>query len=170
MNRLVTGLGIAALAVGTRYMIDQGDNAYDKPSKLPEAVAQIKRTHENNTEQRYGSVSATADQTIILNNDAQNGARIFKTKCAQCHTLDNSNKHKQGPNLYNIIGRAAGSANGYEYSAANKSSGIIWMPMTLDEYLTDPRGYIKGTKMIFAGIKSQSDRKQLIEYMEKLNN
>lgn len=74
--------------------------------------------------------------------------------------------HKQGPNLNGLFGRQSGQAENYSYSTANKNSGIIWGEDTLFEYLLAPKNYIKGTKMVFAGIKSAKDRKDLIAYLK----
>lgn len=75
--------------------------------------------------------------------------------------------HKQGPNLNGIFGRQSGQAENYSYSTANKNSGIMWGEDTLFEYLLAPKNYIKGTKMVFAGIKSAKDRKDLIAYLKE---
>jgi len=72
--------------------------------------------------------------------------------------------------LYGLIGRKTGSVGGYDYTEANKDKGIEWNEKTLDVYLTNPKKYIPGTKMIFAGIKKPQERCDLIAYIVKASN
>jgi len=94
------------------------------------------------------------------------GEVVFKKNCAVCHTLE-AGKNKIGPTLAGVVDRKAGSVPGFAYSTANKNSGDTWDEQTLDIYLTDPKKFMPGTKMIFAGVKNPTDRKALVEYLKE---
>jgi cytochrome c len=97
---------------------------------------------------------------------AETGEALFKKNCAICHTLE-AGKNKIGPSLAGVVDRKAGSIPGFAYSEANKKSGDTWDEQTLDTYLTDPKKFMPGTKMVFAGLKNPEDRKALIEYLKE---
>jgi cytochrome c len=98
--------------------------------------------------------------------DLAAGATTFK-KCAICHDIGETAKNKVGPELNGIDGRSSGSAPGYNYSDANKKSGITWNEAAFMEYIKDPRAKIPGTKMIFPGIKNETEAKDLWAYLEQ---
>jgi cytochrome c len=98
--------------------------------------------------------------------DIEAGKTTFK-KCALCHTNE-AGKNKVGPSLFAIVGRKSASLSNYNYSDAMKNFNHVWTPQLLNTYLTDPRAVVPGTKMIFPGIKDNTERANLIAYLETL--
>jgi cytochrome c len=98
--------------------------------------------------------------------DVEAGKNDFK-KCALCHTTE-AGKNKIGPSLFGVIGRKAASLDNYSYSEAMKKFDHTWDAQTLDTYLADPRATVPGTKMIFPGIKDETERQDVIAYLETL--
>ena len=96
--------------------------------------------------------------------DVAAGEKVFK-KCKACHYVDRK-KNKSGPHLVNIVGRAAGAAEGFKYSKAMAGSGLVWDEVTLTGFLAKPKRYLKGTKMSFAGLKKESDIANVIAFLK----
>ena len=100
--------------------------------------------------------------------NVQEGAEVFK-KCRACHDVGPGAKNKVGPLLNGILGRAAGTIDGYNYSPANKEAGakgLAWTEDVLFKYLEAPLAFMPGTKMAFAGLKDAQDRKDIIAYLK----
>lgn len=100
----------------------------------------------------------------LADGDAKKGKRVFN-KCKACHSLGKK-KNKIGPHLVGIMGRKAGVAEKFKYSSAMKGSGIVWDETTLAAYLEKPKKFIPGNKMTFAGLKKESQRKDVIAYIK----
>jgi cytochrome c len=85
--------------------------------------------------------------------------------CAACHTFKAGEGTLIGPNLHGVFGRPAGVAADFAYSRALTESGLVWTPVSLEAWLTDPTGFVAGTTMAFAGYRSSEDRRDLIAYL-----
>jgi len=110
--------------------------------------------------------TASAEEAIVvegLTGDPAAGEKVFR-RCAACHALQEG-ANRVGPSLYGLIGRTAGTVEGYRYSKANAESGIVWTPEVMFEYLENPRKFIPGTKMAFPGLPNPQDRVDVISYI-----
>jgi cytochrome c len=106
--------------------------------------------------------------TVASAQDAEAGKKVF-TKCAPCHAIGPGAKNKVGPEQNGLVGRKAGSVEGFNYSAAMKNSGITWDEAQLDEYIADPKKKMPGNKMLFPGVKDEVERSDLIAYLASFN-
>ncbi|MBM3596765.1 MAG: cytochrome c family protein [Alphaproteobacteria bacterium] len=91
--------------------------------------------------------------------------KSFKKHCSACHTVEKG-KNKIGPSLAGIVGRKAGTIEGFKYSDANLKSDVVWDEAKLDIYLEDPKKFMPGNKMVFPGVKKADERKEIIAYMK----
>lgn len=108
------------------------------------------------------SIGSTSAQDLAA------GENSFK-KCLPCHSVGEGAKNKVGPAQNGLEGRKSGTIEGYNYTEANKNSGIIWNEETFSEYIKDPRAKIPGTKMVFAGIKNENEIKNLWAYLKQFD-
>jgi cytochrome c len=111
-------------------------------------------------------IAASAGTTTAQ--DVEKGANSFK-KCLACHAIGPGAQNKVGPVLNGLDGRKSGTVPDFNYSDANKNSGIVWNEAKFKEYIQDPRGVVPGTKMIFAGIKKPDEINDLWAYVSQFN-
>jgi cytochrome c len=114
----------------------------------------------------FALLSATLTGEALAAGDAAAGKVLFQQKCAICHSVD-AGVNKIGPSLHGVVGRKAGSLEGYTYSEAMKNANRTWDEATLSDYLTNPREKIPGIKMIFAGLPNPQDRDNIIAYLSE---
>jgi cytochrome c len=102
----------------------------------------------------------------VLAQDATAGEKDFLV-CRACHEIGPNAKNMVGPVLNGVVGRKAGTYPGFEYSDANKTSGIVWTPEELDKYLSSPQTVVPHTKMLFPGLQDPQKRKDVIAFLEQ---
>ena len=105
---------------------------------------------------------------LLASADAAASRKIAR-KCSACHSLTKSGKNKIGPNLWDIVGAAKARNAGFNYSKAMRAKGGKWGYEALNAFLANPRAYIKGNKMTFAGVKKPRGRADLIAYLRSLS-
>jgi len=100
--------------------------------------------------------------------DAAAGEKVF-AQCRACHQVGENAKNAVGPVLNGLFGRKAGTVEGYNYSPANKNSGITWDEAVFREYIQNPRAKIPGTKMVYAGLKDEQRINDLMTYLKQFD-
>jgi cytochrome c len=100
--------------------------------------------------------------------DAAAGEKVYAV-CRACHQVGETARNGVGPKLNGLFGRKSGSIEGYNYSEANKNSGITWDETVFAEYIKDPRAKIPGTKMVYAGLKDEQRTKDLIAFLKQFD-
>ena len=112
--------------------------------------------------------ASMATASTALAQDAAAGKTSFN-KCMACHSIGEGAKNKVGPELNGLDGRKSGTAEGYSYSDANKNSGITWNKDQFLDYIKDPKAKVPGTKMVFAGIKNDTEAQNLWAYISSFD-
>ena len=156
-------MGAAALAAVATLSACGGKKAEDTAAPAAtETVAVVETPAAATT---AAAVPAGGSVTYAsFTGDAAAGEKVFAA-CRTCHVFDEG-VNRVGPSLYKVVGRKSGSVAGFNYSDANKNSGITWTPDVLFDYLKDPKAYVPGTKMAFPGVKDDQKRADLVAYLE----
>jgi cytochrome c len=109
---------------------------------------------------------AAAVPAMATAQDLENGKAVWN-KCRACHMIGEGARNLVGPVLNGLMGRKAGTVEGYNYSEANKNSGIVWNEATFRDYIKDPRAKIPNTKMAFVGLRDAQDIEDLIAFLKQ---
>jgi cytochrome c len=149
---------VAALCVTVSACSKDGGSSSQAPADAPTPAAAPAPTDAEK------AAALAALPAPYNTGDLSNGQSKFAL-CRSCHTITEGGPDLTGPNLHGVFGRKAGGKEGYSYSDAVKAAGFVWDAGQLDKWLADPRGFMPGTKMTFAGIKGEKDRIDLIAYL-----
>ena len=167
MNKIIVSIVLAVIIVLGINKISDVIFYVEKPEKSAYQVAAIVTKASTETAETTSSETQTRDiMTLLTSANVTNGEKIFK-KCMACHSIAKDGANKIGPALWGVLGRQAGSIADYKYSKAMAAYGKTWSFETMNSFLTKPKKWLKGTKMAFAGLKSEKDRAAVILYMNK---
>jgi cytochrome c len=164
----LSGLTVAAL-------LTAACGGADKPAEAPAAeTPAVEATTAPAAEAPAAEVAPAAAAAVpaaaavvtyaSLTGDAAKGEKVF-AQCKACHVAE-AGKNRVGPSLWAVVGRTAGSIPGFNYSKANKESGVTWSEDVLFTYLEAPAKFMPGTRMAFGGLKNPQDRADVIAYLK----
>ena len=165
INKIIAAVLLAALIIigigkfaDYLFFVDKPEQSAYKVEGLEPAktASQVSETVEEKVEVDI--------KALLAMGDLAHGEKVFK-KCSACHMIASDGKNMIGPNLWNVIGRKAGSVSDYKYSKAMVAYAKEWSFEEMNSYLIKPQAYIKGTKMAFAGLRKEKDRASVILYM-----
>ena len=167
MNKIIVSIVFAVILIIGINKIADSIYYVEKPEKSAYQVASVTTvasTTSTETSSETGNIMA-----LFASTSAAEGAKVFK-KCAACHSIAEGGKNKIGPALWGVLGRQAGSLPDYKYSKAMAAYGKKWSFEEMNGFLIKPKDWIKGTKMSYAGLKSEKERAAVILYMNENTN
>ncbi len=162
MAVLATCLALVALNIAA--------GAVFSPSPPAKPGYEIAVQEKGATEQKGGQPEAPQPIDVRLASSSPERGQSAAKVCLACHSFDKGGPNKVGPDLWGVVGRPRASEPGFNYSAAMKSKGGEWSFEELDKFLTNPKGYIPGTAMGFAGLPQPERRADVINYLHTLSD
>ncbi len=162
INKIVAALLVVVLLVIGIGKVSDIIFHVEKP-KTPGYVVDVDQVVAASTEKVEEKIDITA---FMAMGDVASGKKVFK-KCVACHSINKDGANKIGPALYNVVGRQVGGVSDYKYSKALAEYKKTWTFDELNGFLIKPAKWIKGTKMAYAGLSSETDRASLIKYLNQ---
>lgn len=162
LGTLVFVIGIGFVAEGIYAPIEGKGPGYTLPEPEGDGHGAVE----------VAEVVATPLPVLLASASAENGAKVAK-KCVSCHNFEKGGSAIIGPALFGIVGHKIGNAEGFSYSdslGAMNAEGAEWTYENLNHFLTSPKTFAPGTKMSFAGLKSETDRADILAYLQSLSD
>ena len=166
MNKIIVSIVLTLILVMGINKISDVIYSVEKPEKSAYQVASVSNTNDSTSVASTENTSTGDVMTLFASVSLSDGEKIFK-KCAACHSIAKGGANKIGPALYNVIGRQAGSLPDYKYSKGMIAYAKKWTPQEMDGFLENPKDWVKGTKMAYAGLKKPEERAALILFLNK---
>jgi len=154
-------IGVSGCSKKSGDPVNNAEKTVETSKPVPKKVAETPKPAPVTPTQAQTS----APTKVATLTPEQAGAKLFK-RCQACHTLDEGGKNKVGPNLWGVYGRKIGTVEGFKYSKTMLESDIIWSDETLGAYIENPKKYLPGNKMAFAGLRKEQDRTNLLAYLK----
>ena len=169
MNKIIVSIVLAVILILVINKVADVIYYVSKPEKSAYQVANVINAGSLTTEKSSESSQSGDIMALFASVSLLDGEKTFK-KCAACHSIAKGGANKIGPALYNVIGRQAGSLSDYKYSKGMITYGKKWTPQEMNGFLENPKSWVKGTKMSYAGLKNSKERAALILYLNKNND
>jgi cytochrome c len=164
MNRLMIAMGATALVLAACGNAGAPSSTPTDPASSGASIPAAARPASSSPVGAGEPVDLSALPAPYDGANYAAGKRQF-AKCRACHLISSDHRHGVGPNLYGVFDRDAGTVEGFRFSEAVSAADFAWSPEKIDQWLTDPKGFLPGNRMTFVGVRNPDERRDLIAFL-----